>query len=872
MISPPRWADKLFEWYCNPDLLEDLQGDLHERFSDRVTSNGPFIARFLFVIDVISFIRPYTLRRSKKQPSNNMMIPNIRFSIRYLVRQKFLTAVHIIGLTMGIGVAFVILLFIQNELSFEKWNSRADRIYRVNSSWQQMGMNFDIYKTPTPLAEVLRKEAAGIERVAKAFPQFQGTVAVTPDRVFSQDHILIAEPSFLDIFDIEIINGDKHALARPYQALISESIAAKFFGDEDPIGKSFKYRNKYDINVAGVYRDIPANTNLPASMLISYIDDPEFTGNGGAWYFGGQEWTTLNAMTFVLLEDRVDPATLRNTLNGIADRDINNVARTNDIRGSFSMQPLRDIHLDSDKFGGGPWVPSIDTKWLYIFGAIGIAILFLACANFVNLSTAQAIVRSKEAGIRKTIGAGKNQLIVQLLTEPLILILVSTMLALGVAMVMTSQVNLLFNKQIALSALATPTLLSGTMLFLFLIGLVAGLFPAWLIARTNPATSLKPGSAIVGNATVSWIRKTLVVTQFAISAILMTVVFSIAKQAQFLHSKDLGFRKDGIIMINVPNQAAMESFVNKANTIPGVAGISLSRSAPISDDHWWNGMGKTSDKEDQTACIIHCDEKFFDVYDLKLISGRIPPRQDTIIDARTVVVNEKMIQALDLGSPEEAIGKRFGWSGDAEIVGVVADFNSLPLHSGIYPLIFYQEREVFTHANVRIDDPTDQAIFDNLERIWKKEFPSEPYEPKMLNEEIHGYYKSEATTYTMFIVFAVIAVVISCLGLLGLCVFATVRRIKEISIRKVLGASVKNILFLLTSQFIKVVAIACALALPAAWYCVDFLLGFYSYKIDITAELFLIPLLLLISIALLTTMTQTMQASLSNPVKNLKSE
>lgn len=866
MKLPPRWADKFLEWYCSPELIEDLQGDLHERFHARVKHRGVSYARVLFVIDVLMFFRPYTLRRSNRN-SQTMILPNIRFTIRYLARQKFFTSLHIIGLTLGTSVAIVVLLFVRYELSFDMSTSKSERTYRVNSTWNDPSNEFHMYATPRPLAGAIRSNVPGVDQVAMMLPQFRSTIAITPEEVFSQDHIAIVEPAFLDIFEIQVIDGDKRALNYPYQAVISQSTARKFFGDGDPIGEVFRYRGKYDIKVGGVYRDLPGNTSLPASILMSYVDDPDFLSNGDTWYFGGAEWTTLNAITFIVSDPQAPPSTIESSLEVIGKKYIN-TRKEDEIRSSFSLQPLSEIHLDASRFGGGPWVRAIDSKWLIIFAGIGVAVLFLACANFVNLSTAQAIVRSKEAGIRKTIGAGRNQLILQFLTEPILLILISGILAIVVAFSITDVINVSFNKHIDFSTLLSPSSISVVFIALLLTGLAAGLYPSWLISRVNPISSIKVEASGVS---ISWLRKTLVVFQFAISATLMTVVFVIARQAEFLNNKDLGFRKDGIVRVNLPDKDRMKSFIEKTTMIPGVTEASLSRTAPLSNDHWWNTMGKIGSDEVNTVCVIYGDENFLKLYGLKLISGRVPGSVQST-EIHQVVVNEELLRVLELGSPEQAIGQRFSWSGIAEVVGVVADFNSEPLHYGISPAMIVQDPEVYSQANLRIEDMNNQSVFDKIESLWKKEFPSEPYQPRIVSDEINGYYKTESSTYVIFLLFAGIAVLISCLGLLGLCVFATVRRTREISIRKVMGATVENILVLLSSQFLKVVAVACVIALPIAWYSIDFALGSYAYRIDVTWELLLLPMALLIAVAFITTLTQTIRASIANPVKNLRSE
>jgi len=874
-MKPPRWADRFLEWYCNPELREDLQGDLHERFNVRVNERGGFYARVLFVIDVISFIQPYTLRRSNRSGNSmlhNMIIPNLRFSVRYLTRHKFFTGLHIFGLTLGISVNIVIFLFIRYELSFDTWSDDSSRTYRVNSSWQESNQRFSMYATPIPLADLLRNDISGMEKVVRVLPQFKSTVAITPEKVFSQEHIMIADPGFIDIFDVKLISGDKKALSRPYEALISETTARKFFGDEDPSGKSFRYRSKFDIRISGVFRDLPGNTSMPASILLSYVDDETFTSNGDTWYFGGAEWTTLNAITYVVLGPAVDTSLIQSQLDVIAATYINKTKEAGDILGSLSLQPISDVHLDAERFGGGPWVKATDPKWIFLFATIGIAVLFLACVNFVNLSTAQAIVRTREAGIRKSIGAGRRELIFQFLIEPMMLVFISGVLAVVLTGLFTTTINQLLERQIDFSVLTTPVPVTVIVTGLLLTALAAGSYPAWLIARTNTVTSLKSGFQNSGTTTISWLRKTLIVFQFVVSAVLMTTVFAIAQQIRFIQNRDLGFQSEGVVTVGLPDPAKMQSFITRVRSISGVVDAALSRTPPLSNDHWWNTMGINADNEKETVCVVVGDEQYFKVYNLKLISGRIPTPSPADSVIHQVIVNERFLRQLDLGSPDEAIGKRFSWAGTAEITGVVADFNSEPLRYEIMPTMIYQDPEVYSQASIRFDPSANQSVLESIALLWKTDFPSEPYDARIVNDEIAGYYKAESTTFTLFLIFAGVAVLISCVGLLGLTVFSAVRRVKEISIRKILGASVENIVVLLSNQFLKVVGIACIVALPLAWFGIDFLLKSYAYRISLTWELLLLPMILLIVIAFVTMLSQTIKASTTDPVKNLRSE
>jgi hypothetical protein len=326
-----------------------------------------------------------------------MIINNLRFTVRHLFRQKTNSALHITGLTLGMSVCLLIGLFIRYETSFDSYHDKADRIYRVNSVFREGEIKFDLYATPIPLAEAIRNEVTGVEKVTFTRAQFKTVVEINPQKLFKQEHALIVEPEFLDIFKIEVVSGNGYkALRTPYQALLAESVAEKFFGKEDPIGKTFKYKNKFIITVGGVIRDMPPHTNLPASMLLSYVNNQEFLDNGDTWYFGDFAWAKISASTYFVLADNSNPEKIKSQLKQIADRNINAAPSLNNkIKGDFEIQPLGAIHFDTQRFGGGPWVSAISRSWLWFFIGIGIIVLTLACINFLNLSTAQAFARGK---------------------------------------------------------------------------------------------------------------------------------------------------------------------------------------------------------------------------------------------------------------------------------------------------------------------------------------------------------------------------------------------------------------------------------------------------------------------------------------------
>ncbi len=870
----PSWIGKFLKIICPPHLLEEIEGDLIQKFNRDVKNDGEKKAKRRLIWNTIRFLRPGILLRGTSTKRNNidMILNNIQFSLRHLKRQWTSTCIHVVGLTLGISACLLIALFIHNELSFEEYHPNANNTYRINSVWKESAKQFNLYATPIPLAQTLKKDVSGIKYVTQVLPQFSSVIEVNDGKRYKQEHILIAEPEFLDIFKVDIISGEgREALSKPYQAILSEAVASKLFGNDNPLGKVFRFRNEFNITVAGLMRNMPSNTSLPASILLSNTANDKFLNNGDTWYFGKFDWTKLQASTFVVLEENVSRNKIETQLNSIANRNINasqDLDQT--IHGSFEIQSLQAIHLDDLRFGGGPWVKSISPLWLWIFGVIGMIVLCLACINFLNLSVAQAITRAKEVSVRKVAGAKQFQLITQFLTEACLLTVSSGILSLVVANLLLQPINLILDRNFDFAPLLTPTSILSFLLGLLLLGFLAGLYPSLVIARFKPLELLKGGK---NSVKASWMHQGLVVAQFTISTTLAITVLLIARQVSFIHQKNIGLEKENILQVPLGNSQMANAFVTHVRGLSGVNEVSLSRSAPISNDHWWNTMSNEETSERQSVCAIYGDLNFYSVFGLQLLSGQIPQQasaNDTLI--KKVVVNEKLVASLNLGSVQEAVGKHFWWGGKAEITGVVANFNCEPLHYAIAPVLIVQDPSVYTQANIRLEPIYNSSMLTDIEAAWKKYFPDDVYETKFLNEDIDSFYKTESKLYSLLLAFAVLAIGISCMGLWGIASFVTLRRVKEVSIRKVLGATVSNILSLLLKQFLRPVILAGILAIPFGWFATNTILSNYAYRISVTWDLFMIPIIILATISIATVGTQTIKASLTNPANNLRSE
>jgi len=817
-----------------------------------------------------------------------MIIKNIPFILRRFGRQKLTTSLHIVGLTLGISVCLLIGSFIKYELSFDSYESKADRTYRVNQVWIDFGKKQFHFSTPFPLADQIRKDVPGVEYVTRVHHPFQSIVEINPVKRFKQDHVMMTDPEFLDVFDVKTTAGNAYeALRKPYQAVLTETTAKKFFGNEDALGKVFTYNDSFKITVGAVIKDFPGNTHLPASMLLSLSDKEKYIQTSTTHY-----GSVSGGSTFIVLPKGTTPGSgLTTAIQSIYDRFANNQPYAGkNFREEAELQPLSDVHFNSKYAGGGEWVKAINTSWLWFFGSVGLAVLALACINFVNLSTAQAISRAKEVGVRKSIGAGRIQLVLQFLTEALLLILFSTIIAVIITHLTLPYINNLTGKLITFTILS-PGLLASLITGIVLTTVITGIYPAWIITKFQPAATLKTGT-VSSAPQPAFLRKGLVVAQFSISICLLIGLVLIGKQMNYMRHKDLGFDKENIVLVPVPfKEDSKEKILlgNELSNIPGISAWSYSTSPPSGDEnvHWGTVMslGGKDDPDQKPVTTIMTDDKYCALYGLKLKAGRFFNIADTGAVSRSVpegqrfaksVVNEKLIQELGLGSSKDALGKRFwigmnGWS--AEIVGVVEDFNIGSLHTAIKPTLITQFVPFAEKLNIKLRAGTDiPATISKITAGYKKVYPAGIFDFNFLDQQLDALYKSEVRLYSLFKIFSVLAMLISCLGLWGLITFAAHQRVKEIGVRKVLGASVPDIVSLLTRDFLVLVCIAILIAVPLAWWGVHKWLEDFAFRIHIGWAAFVVPGMAAILIALVTVSFQAIKAAIANPAKSLRTE
>jgi putative ABC transport system permease protein len=793
-----------------------------------------------------------------------------KITIRNILKYKMFSFINIFSLTIGISVCILIALYIKQEFSYDKYFANASNIYRITTTHiSERGSYLDA-ETPMPLATLLHLKYSASGIYSRIY--FDGKELVKyGKKSFIQNNIAFADSGFFKIFPFKIIEGDPaHLLDSPHSLVLTKKIAKKYFGNESPIGKTVRLANKHDFTVTGVMDDIPVNTHFHFDMLGSYTDvnnkilEADFSNQWGA-YFG--------SYTYMLLPKNVSIKSLQEKTSDL-------IMHQKEFPAGLSVklgyQKLANIHLYSDYIGEIETNNSISN--LLIVGTIGLFILLLACFNFVNLATARSSKRMREIGIRKTLGSTRKQIIFQFLGEATLMAVISLLFSfIVVAMALPAFSNLL-NTDISFSIAENFNLLFLIFAGTILLGVMAGIYPSLYLSKFKAVNAVQ--SIESGFKGGSWIRKILVIAQFGISIILITCTLIVLQQLDFLKNHEVGFKKDHTVTIPFGSDITSENYQtlkNKFLSVPGVKDVSISSSAPISDNTFDTSLyPKGLDGGDRFSIQLKfVDFNYQDLYELQLIAGRFLSEQFNDNWQEAVVVNESTVKSLGINNPAEAIGKRYtiGLNRISPfIIGVVKDFNIESLKSHIKPLALLRNPDLFNEFSIRIDPLNIAGTISGLKTTWNEFSPDYPFSYSFLDDFIAGLYQREEKTGSIISTFSFLAILIACLGLIGLASFLFELRKKEIGIRKVLGAGIPRLIKLLNSEFIKLVLVANVIAWPVVFYFMNKWLQNFAYKVNLNIWLFLLVGIISLLLAFLTISFQAVKASMENPVNSLRSE
>lgn len=795
---------------------------------------------------------------------------------RNLLRNKFHGIINMMGLAIGISACLVIYLIVEFEQSFEKFHVNYNRVYRVTrTSVNASGTEYSS-TTPYPFAAAFREDFPDIPLITQLH-YHQEVLATVGTEKFKINNVIFADSLFFDVFTFESLSGNpQKQLGEPGKVFLTRSLADKILKDDIT---RIKLDNKLELEIAGILSDPPANSHIQFSMVVSM---PSFTSD-----FIGlpiDRWgTVVSGASYVALPDKLSPSTVESRLRQLVEKyPINSESE----KDTYHLQSLSDVHFNENyrDTAGGP--AYINRSTLVVLGFLGGFILLIACINFVNLNTALAVKKSREIGVRKTLGASRRQLVFQYLSEAFMLTVISTVLAVIVLLGILPFISTFLSKELRLQPFDGLQVVFLAVL-VFVTALLSGLYPAFVLSGFRPVSVLK-NSIVVQGSTGAYARRGLVIFQFLVAQVLIIGTLVMAGQMKFLNSKPLGFTKEAILNITIPHDKPeqRELFYNLVRNIPGVEKMSFSVGAPVSDRDIYTGYRLTehSDKVRYDTELKLVDKNYLETYGLELAAGRWFNENEEKLADHTLpkeqqrysyIVNEALVRQLGFHSNEDIIGKNIT-SGlnslNAEVVGVVKDFHTRSLHHTVKPVVMLHFSYFYADAGIRFNTESTQNVIKGIEEAFAKVYPEYLLNYSFFDAHLESLYQQEKRSFTLIRVFAGLAIFISCLGLLGLVSFLVQQKMKEVGIRKVLGASIVNIVFLFSKNFILLILIGFAVAVPLAWWIMNRWLQDFAYRVDLAWWMFVLPGVLVIAVALLTMSFQTIKAARANPVKSLRTE
>ena len=860
---PPRWALRFLTHMADPLIRDSALGDMEERFHMTASTKGAIPALAGCVLQLL-FMFPAYLKNHLFW-SLEMFKNYLKIAVRLFKRHKGYSFLNLAGLAVGMACCILILLWVRDELSFDRFHSRADRIYRLTYAEEIGGDHAHYALAPFISSSVFADEVPEIQAFSRLWKR--SGIFKHKDRVFEEDDLYYADAGFFDLFDFPLIHGSTAtALKEPGSVVLTESIAHKIFGTADPVGKTINLNADGDLKVTGVVRDVPANSHFRFNSLISMESLPE---NRKVYL---QEWLVIVGWNYILLSDGADPVSVAEKINAVAQRHAGEEARSYGQTMEYFLQPLTDIHLHSTL--SDEIAPQGNILYVYVFSLVALFILVIACINFMNLSTARSAGRGREVGIRKVFGAQKNRLVGQFVSESVFLSLIGLLAAVGLALSLLPAFNSLTGKTLGASDLLKPVTIGGFLGLVLLTGFFAGSYPAFVLSSFRPIDVLR--SRVIGNRGGAGLRHGLVTFQFVISVFLIISTFIILGQIGHMKHAPLGFDKEQVLVLRVRGAGFRnnaEAFKNALLQSPFVLKASYSSGVPGDVNNIFTIMqeGK-SDEESHSFYFLEAGWDFLDTYGITLTEGRDFSRE-FVSDAGGVIINETAAQKLGWGN--DAIGRRIGTSRDRmePIIGIMKDFHYRSLHEEIAPLVIIFSQDPESRLSLRLRTENLTATMSFIEDTWSRFEKERKPVSFFVDERFDDLYRAEERLSRIISVFAALAVFVACLGLFGLASYTVQQSTKEIGIRKVLGASTSNIVLRLSKIFLRWVLLANIIAWPLAYYIMTVhWLRRFPFRIGINPLLFVGAGILSLVIALLTVGVQSIRAAVANPIDSLRME
>ena len=872
---PPKLPLRFFRWYCHQDFAEDIEGDLLERFEKNTMEKSVKAAKWGLVADVLRLFRPSLMKSLNIQKLNNRTMINNYYKVawRHIIKEKFYSLINISGLAVGIASCIFIAFYVLKELSYDQYHENLDRTYRILQG-AHAGEERNIPPTPenfrfwgnAPVGPTLKEELPEVEHFCRFTPGHSKLIKAN-DELYNEKDIVYGDSTVFKVFSWELVAGNpENALKEPNSIVLTESLAMKYFGTTDALGKTVLLEQERECVVTGVMEDVPENSQFIFDGIISmttfYDIRPGIFDN----------WGYVDFYNYITLKEGATLESIKPKLQPIATKYTSDWKHSNFY---LDIEPMDGSYLYSVAARQAGKTGSVTN--LIIFSIIGLFILIIACINFINLSTARSLERAKEIGIRKVVGARQYSLVNQFLSELILLAMFAGVLAIGIVTSAAPYLYAITGVQISLDNFLSPLFLGAFIIGIFTIGLLAGSYPAFLLSKFQPAKVLK-GNFKTGSSGVV-LRKGLVTFQFILTIGLIIGTSTVYNQLQYLRNHELGFTKDQTLILEFGFDGEVSRNIEALKTQfanqPGISSICASRAVP--GGYHPNAGTLIEDKNGEmvphSPAIYEVDPDFVPFYDIKVLAGRAFSYDYYSDSTEALMINMAAARQWGYTDPEEVVGKKFSqWGKEGEIIGVVDDFNYQSLHNEVAPLSLRYEPFSMAMFSLKVDTDDLYTTIQNLENKWKELIPHRPFSYYFLDDSFDQQYKADNQFAELFTAFAVLAIIIAFLGLFGLTTYTTSQRIKEIGIRKVMGASVSSIVLLLSKDLSKLLIVAFVIAAPLAWFAMTKWLEGFAYQASIGIGIYIIAAISISAIAFGTMSWQSMKAALQNPTNSLKNE
>jgi putative ABC transport system permease protein len=806
----------------------------------------------------------------------------LRTALRTILKYKAYATINFLGLTTGFALALLIVAYVRSEVSYDRFHENADRLYRI----KYVAPNgLQIASSPPPIAPVMKDFFPGVEEAGRMYARNVSISLPDGEHAFEENNVFFADSSIMKMFSFAFVKGNPDkALTEKFTVLLNEEMATKYFGDKDPIGETLIFSGNVSFRVAGVVKNFPENSHIRFNILVPYDNMFDLEAPVAAQNLRNNlaiNFIISHSYTYVMMKPGADPTEVDKNMEAFLKKH----ARPNLIVGQvFTLMPVRDIHLKSTLLVE----PSSTNSWtnLYIFIGVGVLTLLIACINYINLSTAQSFTRIKEIGIRKILGSMKSQLIGQFLAESFLFALVSFLFSILVFYMALPFLNFLTDKNMIFSEVMDWKLAAAGIVLVLLITLLAGGYPSYFVTQFNSINALK-GSGITQHGS-QFLRKALVVFQLAIACMLLSGSLLILKQLKFLNDRPLGFEREQIINVPLFSQNLNglfrqndSTFWNRLQTFrdaieiqSGVKSTTLSSNAPGLGAIFRGTIPEGFTQQDNLFIAnMSVDYDFFKTYGMEIVAGRSFSKEYGTDRDEGFIINESAVKQFNFGSAENALGKKMNREGkQGKVVGVIKDFHFTSLTEPVSSMVLEVSPNGYNTLSIKFENANVTSTVKTIEGEWNKMFPEKTFQYTFLDQQLNDQYSGFQNFATIIQIFAGIAILISCLGVYGLILFVVQRKVKEIGVRKVLGASVTSILQLIYKDFVVLIVVGFVIAIPVSYYFIGQWLENFTYHTTIDAVTYLISLIVVVAVVVITIGIQAVKASLANPVNSLRSE